>query len=70
MLLGSGNEDNIKWKVKSKGRMLIISVDNKNMILTEEYECQFEPIFGYDCSDIYNVNKILDKLIEVVLRRR
>jgi hypothetical protein len=33
------------------------------------YECQFEPTWGYDVSDVSAVNKILDDMIEEILSK-
>jgi hypothetical protein len=35
----------------------------------KKYECQFEPTWGYDVSDVSAVNKILDDMIEEILSK-
>ena len=35
----------------------------EDLVKIENYECDFEPIFGYDCVDVSMINKKLDDLI-------
>lgn len=63
----SGEEGNIKWEIRGYGRIIEVKVkDNKGNFLSEKHECGYEPVFGYDGSDVYEVNKITDKLIEKI----
>jgi hypothetical protein len=43
------------------------SREYKKRNLLKKYECQFEPTWGYDVSDVSAVNKILDDMIEEIL---
>jgi hypothetical protein len=41
--------------------------DNTNKEFVKKCECQFEPTWRYDISDVSAVNKILDDMIEEIL---
>ena len=63
MNLGKGVEGNIEWEINGNGRFLEIKVSKEDLVKIENYECDFEPIFGYDCVDVSMINKKLDDLI-------
>lgn len=68
----SGNEGDISWSVVYVGDFkedwkFTITVTNENGNKKEgNYELQRKPVFGLDMGDTYEINKILDKLIEEV----
>lgn len=43
--------------------------DSTKKEFIKKYECQFEPTWGYDISDVNAVNKILDDMIEEILSK-
>ena len=63
MNLGKGVEGNIEWEINGNGRFVEIKVSKGDLVKIENYECEFEPIFGYDCVDVSMINKKLDDLI-------
>lgn len=63
MNLGKGTEGNINWELNGNGRFVEIKVSKGDLVKIENYECDFEPIFGYDCVDVSMINKKLDDLI-------
>lgn len=62
----TGTEHGVEWKIdSSKFDPVIISVKELSTGNEEikHYNCEHRPIFGYDVSDVANINKILDDLI-------
>lgn len=62
----TGKEYGVEWIVDTKTKVnpVIIIVKSDKGNETYEYNCEHEPIFGYDVYDIYSVNKKLNELIE------
>ena len=71
MILAEGKENGLNWSLDAKGMNIYIRViqDNTNKEFVKKYECQFEPTWGYDISDVSAVNKILDDMIEEILSK-
>lgn len=58
-----GELDGIKWLSEYKGgRTFLLHVGH----LEQEYECEFEPIFGVDAADYAEMNQIMDDMHEIV----
>ena len=71
MILAQGTENGLNWLLDAKGMDIYIRVvqnDTKKEFV-HKYECQFEPTWGYDISDVSAVNKILDDMIEEILSK-
>ena len=66
MNLGKGVEGNIEWEINGNGRFVEIKVSKGDLVKIENHECDFEPIFGYDCVDVSMINKKLDDLINSI----
>lgn len=68
----SGKEGNIVWSVvyvgdfKEDWTFAITVTTTEGVSKEEKYELQRKPVFGLDMGDTYEINKILDKLIEEV----
>lgn len=59
-------EGNIIWEVTEACNPVTISIYNTaDGVLLEErkYDCVHEPIFGFDCDDVYQINVILDEMV-------
>lgn len=57
MLNQKGVHQGVPWSVTHKGgRAFELSVGGK----TEEYECDYEPVFGLDVLDQHCINQRLD----------
>ena len=69
MILAQGTENGLSWSLDAKGRNIYIRIvqDGTKKEFIKKYECQFEPTWGYDISDVSAVNKILDDMIEEIL---
>lgn len=59
-------EGNIIWEVTEACNPVTISIYNAdNGVLLEErtYNCEHEPIFGFDWYDVSQINVILDEMV-------
>lgn len=64
-MISTGNENGVKWEIDNKGRKIYIKVISKDGIeFNEVYECQYDPLWGYDVVDVNSVNRILDEMIK------
>ena len=61
-----GYEKDYKWEVEECVNPTTISLWSPNDELLESvvYTCEHEPIFGFDCWDVYKINEILNALIQ------
>ena len=61
-----GYEKGYKWEVEECVNPTTISLWNPNDELLDSvvYTCEHEPIFGFDCWDVYKINDILNALIQ------
>lgn len=63
-------EGNVIYSVDcSKFDPIVITVinDKTKVEITKEYNLQYpQAIFGYDCMDVSNVNKLLDETISLL----
>lgn len=62
----TGEENGIKWEVtewKSPADITIYDT-NGNVLHTEKYQWEHEPVFGPDVYDCMEIDKILDRLIK------
>jgi len=71
MILAQGTENGLNWSLDAKGMNIYIRVvqNSTKKEFVKKYECQFEPTWGYDISDVSAVNKILDDMIEEILSK-
>ena len=62
----TGKDGNVKWEVTEKTTPTIISVHNMitSYYVKKEYYCKHEQLFGFDSEDMYNINLILNTMIE------
>ena len=60
-----GEERGVKWTVDTKTKVnpVTITVKSDKGEETCIYNCQYEPIFGYDVSDVNDIENLLDELI-------
>jgi len=63
-----GQEGNIKFSVDPRATTIFIMAENIETNKKEEflYTCEYPSLFGFDCMDVENVNRKLDKMIEAV----
>jgi hypothetical protein len=62
-----GREDGVYWYLDWKGDTMTIHVEKENNPeekIEETYEFMYRPIFGFDVSDVANINEILDRNIK------
>lgn len=60
----NGNERGVTWTVDTKKvNPVTITVKSDKGEETCMYNCQYEPIFGYDVSDVNDIENLLDELI-------
>lgn len=71
MILAQGAENGLSWVLDAKGMNIYIRIiqDSTKKEFVKKYECQFEPTWRYDISDVSAVNKILDDMIEEILSK-
>ena len=71
MILAQGAENGLSWSLDAKDRNIHIRIiqDDTKKEFIKKYECQFEPTWGYDISDVSAVNKMLDDMIEEILSK-
>lgn len=59
-----GELNDVKWLSEYKGgRSFLLHVGH----LEQEYECDYEPVFGVDAGDYARMNEIMDEMQQVVL---
>lgn len=61
----NGTERGVDWTVDTKTKVnpVMITVKSDKGEETFIYNCQYEPIFGYDVSDVNDIENKLDELI-------
>lgn len=62
----TGKEYGVEYTVDTKTKLdpVIITVKSDKGNETYEYNCEHEPIFGYDVYDVHSINEKLTELIE------
>lgn len=67
-----GHENGIYWYLDWKGDSIIIHVEKEDCskeFLEQEHKFQHRPLFGFDISDVADVNRKLDELINGLQRK-